>query len=344
MKKKKIIFSLIMTVMTLGIIEMNSRIIYFLLGESCYPVVPPRIMQLDDHLGWSLKPNAVDYSGRTGELIEYKINSFGLRDDEIDTQAIKQKFRIVLLGDSYTFGFGVAIDRHFFRLLENYLANTEVINLGVLGYGVDQMLLYFKQKGLPFRPDLVLMFIPHLNDERHLHTRRWGIGKPMFRLTNDRLVPVNDPVTNNPFYFQLLRPVDNNLTKYSRTYLFFRNYIMTGLIVRDSQPLYTDQEYSFKLAFKIITEIKKISESNRARFVVVTRKKYIFDTMQENGIRSLLVFADTDSNRYELPGNLHHLNEAGNRVLADKIAGFLQVNSWLKLAGNPDRFEETSGM
>jgi hypothetical protein len=71
-------------------------------------------------LGWSLRPFSHGTSNRTGYDIEYRINSKGLRDEETTYEKPEGSFRIVLLGDSRTFGFGVPIEKHFSTLLEGY--------------------------------------------------------------------------------------------------------------------------------------------------------------------------------------------------------------------------------
>lgn len=65
--------------------------------------------------------------------------------------------RIVTLGDSFTWGFGVADEQTYSAELEALLPNSEVINLGVNGYGTDQQVLLWEQEGASYRPDLVLL-------------------------------------------------------------------------------------------------------------------------------------------------------------------------------------------
>jgi hypothetical protein len=76
----------------------------FLSGEKLEPVVPRSIGQLNESLGWSLRPNSRAISNRTGFPVEYRINSKGLRDNEISYEKHLDVFRILLLGDSEVFG------------------------------------------------------------------------------------------------------------------------------------------------------------------------------------------------------------------------------------------------
>ena len=155
-------------------------------------VVPREIGQFDPLLGWALKPGSHAVSHRIGE-IEYRINSKGLRDDEHEYEKAAGKKRIVIIGDSRTFGYGVRIEKHFTRLLEGYCTETEVINFGVPGYGVDQELLALKAEGFKYDPDLVIAYVAHYGNHRHMHTTRWGKNKPKFEL-RDSLVLTNQPV------------------------------------------------------------------------------------------------------------------------------------------------------
>jgi hypothetical protein len=106
-----------------------------------------------NRVGWTGVPNASATSSATGTKVQYAINSKGLRDDETDYTKPPGTPRIVLHGDTRTFGYGVPIAQHFSKLLEGYFRAVEVINMGVSGDGVDQELLAFSQRrrALPAR-------------------------------------------------------------------------------------------------------------------------------------------------------------------------------------------------
>lgn len=99
---------------------------------------------------------------------EVKINSRGLRDAEHDLRKSSGVFRILVLGDSVVFGWGVPADARFTDLLERKLnaasaagvssRRFEVINTGVGSYGAHQELVYFRKEGVRYEPDLVLLF------------------------------------------------------------------------------------------------------------------------------------------------------------------------------------------
>ena len=90
-----------------------------------------------------------------------EINSLGFRDHEYVMQKPAGVFRIIVLGDSVTNGYGVAFGDMYTKRLESLL-NThdqqyEVISLGMDQYSTVQEVALFKEIGLSMSPDLVIL-------------------------------------------------------------------------------------------------------------------------------------------------------------------------------------------
>ena len=98
--------------------------------------------------------------------------------------------------------------------------------MGVGGFGVDQELLYLRQEGFRYEPDLVLAYVAHYGDHRHMHTERWGKKKPRFVLIDGELVLKNSPVLDSSLPLQKL---DCWFVRHSKVYKLFRNRLV-GLI------------------------------------------------------------------------------------------------------------------
>lgn len=124
------------------------------------------VHRASDTLGWELIPDAYGV-GKTGNKI--KVNSAGFRDIEHKIQKEKNTYRIMVVGDSFTFGMGVNLEDTYAKQLERLLTSTdrpvEVINCGVVGYVMWQNVETLKQKVLQYRPDLVVLGV-FLNDIR----------------------------------------------------------------------------------------------------------------------------------------------------------------------------------
>lgn len=101
--------------------------------------------------------------------VPVRINSLGFRDPrEYSLQKPPGTFRIVVIGDSVTFGHGALFETTYPYLLEQRLrqwrpdVRWEVWNLGVPGYNTRQELIYLKEIGRQFAPDLVVVgFYPN---------------------------------------------------------------------------------------------------------------------------------------------------------------------------------------
>jgi lysophospholipase L1-like esterase len=98
--------------------------------------------------------------------VPVKINSAGLRDREFSLSKPKDTYRILVLGDSITFGWGVEEEKTFAKVLESKLNESplpgwpqhyEVINTGVGNYNTAQEVAFFKERGRLYEPDMVLI-------------------------------------------------------------------------------------------------------------------------------------------------------------------------------------------
>jgi len=97
---------------------------------------------------------------------EYEVrvttNSVGMRGPrEYAMEKATGTRRIVLFGDSFTFGFGVEDQDVVSAALERQLSSTgspaEVLNMGVSGFGQAEELVTWQERGRRYRPDAVVI-------------------------------------------------------------------------------------------------------------------------------------------------------------------------------------------
>jgi lysophospholipase L1-like esterase len=149
----------------------------------------------DPQLGWSHRPGVTC----TFKRQVVRINSRGLRDDEIPHEKPPNEFRILCLGDSQLFGDGVAGEDTLPGRLETKLVDAQVINAGVIGYGTDQQLLFFRHQGRRYRPDVTIVTLNAYDFRDNISDRvRSGYRKPWYALVAEerlalRGVPVPPP-------------------------------------------------------------------------------------------------------------------------------------------------------
>lgn len=127
--------------------------------------------------------------------VTVKMNSRGLRDVEHDYAKGPGVFRILLLGDSYMEGMQVQAGEIFPRMLEKALRETgrrvEVVNGSAADWGTDNELVWFREEGFKYSPDLVLLAFTTANDVRNnsvdlnLRVPQTNLYKPTFTLAAD---------------------------------------------------------------------------------------------------------------------------------------------------------------
>src|SRR5262249_38871162 len=108
-------------------------------------------------------------------------NSVGLRNAEEPSDTA---FRILAVGDSQTFGPYLANDDTWPAWTENLLRrrdqrvdSVQVFNAGIAGYTLPDNLAYLRDKGVHFRPRLVIFAAT----ERNLHFMRREISRHLQR-------------------------------------------------------------------------------------------------------------------------------------------------------------------
>ena len=99
----------------------------------------------------------------------YTINSDSLNERfDYSVEKPEKTYRIITLGDSFTYGLYVDTKDNWTEKLEDLLNNQfncssfnkfEVINLAVLGYDIQYNVERFKRRGEKYKPDLVILFI-----------------------------------------------------------------------------------------------------------------------------------------------------------------------------------------
>lgn len=153
------------------------------------PGVYAPVIRIHPDYGWALQPGSHFHGLDTDRGFDYRIaiNALGHRDPE--HQHTSQQRRVLVLGDSMTFGPGVEVGQRFTEVLGDSLgADLEVLNSGVGGWGTDQEFLYLCKEGFALGPDLVILTLCMSNDVLNNmldHAFLDVPSKPRFSLTAD---------------------------------------------------------------------------------------------------------------------------------------------------------------
>ena len=122
------------------------------------PDNPPGFTQKHPTRGYALRPG---YKGYTYDA-PLEINDDGIRGSNRAVVMDAAALRIVVLGDSMTYGLGVAIEQTYPRVLERMLqserdAPVQVFNLGVPSYNTMDQALFLEETFDLYKPHLVIL-------------------------------------------------------------------------------------------------------------------------------------------------------------------------------------------
>jgi len=196
--------ALVAVILTLLVCEIALRYLYPQGGQ-------PLIYDFDASLGHRMRAGVdlVQVWDNHENVSRVRTNSLGLRGAEIPRAKAPGEERILVLGDSYAFGYGVGDEDTFAAVLEREL-NAEpggrrvvVANAGVSSYGTAQELLRYRELHSIVHPDVTVLtfFIGNdVHDNLCLEyiSLRPRHDFPCFAVRDGALVQQSAPVEKKP--------------------------------------------------------------------------------------------------------------------------------------------------
>lgn len=276
-------------------------------------------------LGWTIKPDGADPYHRS--------NSQGFRSDQnAAPYPSAGKIRISAYGDSYIHSDDVQNNETWLKFLSDLEPKLETLNFGVPGYGTDQTFLRYRENGLDFHPDIVLIGFMSENPHRNVNTFRpfynrktqIPLSKPRFVLDGKDLVLIKNPLPALNDYQELLdRPNEVLLRLSSNDYYYRSNYkkspfdlFQTVRLFKVLKILYID--HSDKIMRSGIYNIN----SNAFRVTSSILEKF-YKTVENDGARPLIVVIP---NRYDLINLIGHPTR---RKIYEPYLEVFNKNGWL---------------
>ncbi len=245
-----------------------------------------------------------------------RTNSDGFRGPECPV-ARSAKKRILFLGDSLTFGWGVEEQDTFKDLLEsklNAIAPAEIINTAAGNYNVEQETHLFLDKGLKYHPDKVVLFYCIRDAEPTQHRSKfWFLGySELITLYWSRfhIIMVNlDPAKNyRPYYTSLYTEGQPGWLAVRKAFLLLRN---------------TCRKNGIALQVVLLPELHQL-----VNYPFVKENRMIMDFLKANGIDALDLA--TFFTNYTTPMDLWvatddaHPNKKANRLFAQYVFDFIK--------------------
>lgn len=222
-----------------------SLVIALLLGEGLVRLFAPQ--DLETSLSWYeghpvyrfRHRSNLDRRAKWSTYYHLQTNARGLRGKRDYTYDPGDHWRILVHGDSFTFGNGMAEDSIFVRVTEKELqgrghADAQVINMGVSASGSSLEYLYYREEGRKYQPDVVVVAVFLGND--FIDDYRDGA----FKLENGELV-------YQPFELSYLKRLTNIgiyqfFAARSHLLVFLRTHLIELPGQQEQVDTYTDYE------------------------------------------------------------------------------------------------------
>jgi hypothetical protein len=251
-----------------------------------------------------LKPNCQGTIKIKEYTINLKTNSLGLRDKEVSLSKDQNTYRVLLVGDSFTEGWGVEYEERFDVLAKDLLDNNndvkvEIINAGVRSYSPILELEYLYEKGIKLKPDLVIMFYDFSDLHDDYYYGGWQRHKIMkdkiFKGKQDYFKPWPDDKESNlikllrksdflnTLYAQLMMKLMNNQRKFSQLSL------QTDISLYARAQDWPDFSKAFSLNIANIALIKDFLREEGIGFVlaIIPRGNYVSKDEWHQGRKTL---------------------------------------------------------
>lgn len=313
-------------------------------------VSPERIQFWKEHslLGWAHQPGQEGVFENPQFRTFVRINQKGLRDREHSYERPNNTKRILVLGDSFAWGFGVDESDRFSELLETSLG-VDVVNAGVSGYSTDQELLWLKSEGIKYDADLViLIFCGNDIIHNHMELVYTIYYKPKFiieegkTILKSRRAPTIGLKAKFIYFLSqhsalanlFVHRYFNLLSSYKK---FKDNLHKTNPSVFRTSPT----KKSFELTIMLLDEMNNIAKLKGAKFMIVATDRWwhspsgetyqdFIDTLKASGflvldVESMPGFNPTDM----LIPHDGHWSIAGHQFVAEQIENFIESHRLL---------------
>ncbi len=265
---KAILFRFAAVLISLVIVALFGEVTLRLCGPRPVEDEKYRFCRFDHELGWAPLEN-VTYAEK-GVLVHQ--NQFGLRaPDDIQLKNTSGRKRVLVLGDSYVWGFG-ATQEELLTARQVYQTDDELINGGVTGYGTDQEYLFYLREGQKFDVDEVVVAFTLFNDvANNLNSKQYSYLKPYFTLNAGQLVLHNDHVRDS-----IVKRFGRTLRRESRVYDFCNEGVHA--LIKTLQRKHSSEtdvvvseadRKGIELTLAILKKLKEAVEARHAKLLVV---------------------------------------------------------------------------
>ncbi len=286
-------------------------------------------------LGWVCKKNKyIPFSNKKYKdlKVEYVINNQGFRNtNDYDTAcAQNNNTRVMLLGDSFIFG--VFLDEKSTissKLQEKLGSQYNVYNMGMPGWGIDQMYLAYKKYEPIIKPQIIVLMFIEDDIPRVLEAYRKveGMNKPSYDLENGELM-LRSSRNNSPEVIIKVLEYSKLLNPFYKRYLKFKS---DGIVKKIFADLITCVKLNNQRLIVIrcprVDNLLQIENLEDHDFIQSLKDTQVFYYELYDDIKKM---SPTDIGNYYIKDD-GHLSPEGSEYVAEKISSIVLRMDSIKL-------------
>lgn len=277
----------------------------------------------DKDLGWVCKQfDHIIFTNQNLNKLNtlYNINKEGFRNNHDFSHFKKGSNNIMMLGDSFLFGVYLNNEMTIPFNLSKILNNENVINLGIPGYGVDQMFLTYKKFQTKINHStVVLLYIDDDIIRTYASFRRpENMSKPSFEIVNGELKIKK--INKNNFVEKIFQ---NSflLNKFYQRYAEYKSIELTKSIIIELNKLILQNKKKRFIVFRCPDGEQIKNKGDYSRFSLA--KFFSKNDIEFYDIEDFFINVDKDSiYKFFLP-NDGHLSGIGTEFISNKIGKIL---------------------
>jgi len=217
--------------------------------------------------GLCMKKNTTGYQLSKEYDVKIRLNNLGFRGKNFSLKPNPKKKIILVVGDSFVFGYGVNENDTFSARLGSIIdakkpQKYEVLNFGQMASGTAHELIKFQETGLSLRPFMVILNVYLGNDL--FENRR------LFELNGSSLNKIQPKITENVRARKISKwiPFSSWLRENSHLFRFVGLSVLRVLKPTPSQKEEENSHKDIELYKHILSRFKEITDKHGIRLVV----------------------------------------------------------------------------
>lgn len=302
----------------------------------------------DPFTGWKNAPNISNKPKNHGQIYT---NAQGMRNSQDFSTEPDGKPRLMIVGDSYSFGHGISNEETFAHVLNKvHMPDWQVMNLSVSATGTDQNYLMYEHYGEKFNPDIVLLGFYVLDFNRNTFSFR-DYAKPMYVPMEDGTLKLTHSPVPSPekliaqyrngekqiggwhysYAYAAFKKIFTTATKRNRDPGSLPRRTLTGIMEKFIQRVRGNNATPIWIIFPIRDIMKKETSKYSVieEFVEAEARRLGMPVLRLQPIFRSYLEKNPDISIWRPREVGGHLSIIGNQLVAKSIFEYLQTNNLL---------------